>query len=100
MAFFDNLIPYINLFVVLLIYYNHSNFLNIKQALCPPNPKLLLKTNCKAFFLPIIGIIIGITFREKNECFSRSMKRGSALSTIILVLVASILLYYFAFKQK
>ena len=62
--------------------------------------KLSIKWSIIGFFLPIIGIIIGITFREKNECFSRSMKRGSALSTIILVLVASILLYYFAFKQK
>ena len=62
--------------------------------------KLSIKWSIIGFFLPIIGVIIGCMFLKKNEYFARSIRRGSAISTIILVLVGSILLYYFAFKQK
>ena len=60
--------------------------------------KLSIKWSIVGFFLPIIGIIIGQILLKKKEIFARSIRRGSALSTVIIVIVGAILLYYFAFK--
>ncbi|MBP5446012.1 MAG: hypothetical protein J6Y28_07570 [Acholeplasmatales bacterium] len=62
--------------------------------------KLSIKWSILGFFLPIIGVIIGHFLLKKNEMVARSIRRGSALSTIIFVLVGSFLIYYFAFFKK
>ena len=58
--------------------------------------KLSIGWSILGFFLPIIGVIIGHFMLKKNEMIARSIRRGSALSTIIVVLAASFLIYYFA----
>ena len=62
--------------------------------------KLSIGWSILGFFLPIIGVIIGHFLLKKNERVARSLRRGSALSTIIVVLAASFLIYYFAFVKK
>ena len=49
------------------------------------------------FFLPIIGIILFPIFKKKNEYVFRSIRRGSAISSILVVLALSIFIYYIAF---
>ena len=61
--------------------------------------KLSIWWSILGFFLPIIGIFIGHFIMKKNEMIARS-RRGSALSTIIVVLAASFLIYYFALVKK
>ena len=60
--------------------------------------KLSIKWSIIGFILPIIGVIIGIIFMKKNEYIFGSIRRGSALSTAILLIVGTILIYYFSFK--
>ena len=62
--------------------------------------KLSIWWSVLGFFLPIIGVIIGYFIKKKNERIGRSIRRGSAISTIIVVLTGSILIYYFAFAKK
>ena len=62
--------------------------------------KLSIWWSILGFFLPIIGIFIGHFIMKKNEMIARSIRRGSALSTIIVVLAASFLIYYFALVKK
>ena len=62
--------------------------------------KLSIWWSVLGFFLPIIGVIIGFFIKKKNERIGRSIRRGSAISTIIVVLTGSILIYYFAFAKK
>ncbi|MCR5307833.1 MAG: hypothetical protein K6E24_02420 [bacterium] len=60
--------------------------------------KLSVKWSILGFLIPIIGVIIGHFLIKKNEYVFRSIRRGSALSTIIVVIAGAILIYYFAFK--
>ena len=62
--------------------------------------KLSIWWSVLGFFLPIIGVIIGYFIKKKNERIGRSIRRGSALSTIVVVLAASFLIYYFALVKK
>jgi len=50
--------------------------------------------------MPIVGIFVGKNVMKRDEALGRSIRRGSALSTIILVLAASFLIYYFALIKK
>jgi hypothetical protein len=43
---------------------------------------------------------MGMQIMKRDEAKGRSIRRGSALSTIILVLAASFLIYYFALLKK
>lgn len=60
--------------------------------------KLSVMWSIVGFFLPIIGIIVGKRAMIKDEAIGRSIRRGSALSTLLIVLVGAILLVYFASK--
>ena len=60
--------------------------------------KLSIKWSILGFFLPIIGILIGYLLLKKNEILARSIRRGSAISSVIIIIIGSILMYYFLFK--
>lgn len=62
--------------------------------------KLSIKWSIIGFFMPIVGIFVGKNVMKRDEALGRSIRRGAALSTIILVLAASFLIYYFALIKK
>lgn len=60
--------------------------------------KLSIKWSIIGFFIPIVGIIVGKRIMISNEALGRSLRRGSAFSTMVVILVGAILLVYFASK--
>lgn len=60
--------------------------------------KLSIKWTILGLFLPLIGILIGFLLIKKNEYIARSIRRESAISSVLITIIGSILMYYFLFK--